>query len=360
MTTLGVSQATVSINIEQSDVLISYTLQAMNSQFLDQKLKIFIHIGCAKAASTTLQKHLFDKHPEINNLGIYPRGNIGKDSSEINSNCAYLKDENIRKFYSNLVSLDGIEYRYSGNIELYKIAIKPYVKSEQINLFSSERFTSVLWSHDDITTKAYRLKELFPIAKIILVIRNQFNIIKSQYRDHPFDPRCVRIGRPVSLDKWIKIAFEDRLVKYFSSLNYYEIINLYSEIFGRDNIGVFLFEELVYNPNNFAEKISNFLGINPELSKAILNNKHENISVSQRYNYYRALVRLKLMPRLELLKFLPYSFRKDILDFLKSGKKKDYKINQNMQTLIHEYFAPLNNKLQEEYKLDLTSYNYPL
>lgn len=50
--------------------------------------QVYIHIGYAKAASSTLQKHLFDKHPKINNLGIYSTNNLGKDSSEINYRCA--------------------------------------------------------------------------------------------------------------------------------------------------------------------------------------------------------------------------------------------------------------------------------
>jgi hypothetical protein len=332
----------------------------MNNQSVDKKCKIFIHIGCAKAASTTLQKHLFDKHSEINNLGSYPTGNLGKDSNNVNYDCAYLKDENIRKFYSNLVALDGIEYRSCGNLKLYQTLIKPYLETDRINLFSTERFTSILFSHDDLKIKADRLKEIFPNAKIILIIRNQFNMIISQYRDHPFDPRCVRIGKPLSIDKWIKVALEDRQTKYFSCLNYYEIINLYSELFGRDNIGVFLFEELVNNPNQFANRISNFMEIDPEQSQIILNNKHENVSVSQRYNYYRALVRRRLMPHIESLKILPDDFKKNILFFLKSGNKKNYKIHPTTQAMLHEHFAPLNNKLQEEYRIDLTSYNYPV
>ncbi|MEQ8753389.1 MAG: sulfotransferase [Coleofasciculus sp. G1-WW12-02] len=327
---------------------------------LEQKVKIFVHIGVAKAASTTFQKHLFDKHPEIHNLGIYPTGNLGKDSNEINYNCAYLKDKALRLFYSNLVMLDGLEYRFSNNIKLYEQAVKPCLKFDKINLFSYERFTSVLFSHDDIKIKAERLKEIFPNAKIILVIRNQTQLIISQYRDHPFDPRCVRIGKPVSIDKWIKIALDDQFTKYISSLNYYGIVTLYAELFGRENIGVFLFEDLVHCPDYFAEKISEFLGINSATTQSMLKNKHENLSVSGRYNLYRKLARRKFIPHLESLRFLPNSWTNYVSNFLKEGKKGEYKISPAMQAKLHEHFAPLNDKLQEEYQLDLKSYNYPL
>lgn len=332
----------------------------INNDDLAQEIKIFIHIGCAKAASTTLQKHLFDKHPQINNLGSYPTSNLGKDSQEINYDCLYLKDEKVKKFYYNLVALDGIEYRSSGNLELYQESVKPYLQADAVNLFSSERFTSVLFSHDDIKSKAERLKEIFSNGKIIMIIRNQFNMVVSQYRDRPFDPRCVRIGKPVSLDEWVRIALEDNLTKYSSSLKYYEIANLYSDLFGKDNVGLFLFEELVNQPDLFADKISTFLGINSAYTKSVLNNQHENFSVSHRYNLYRILVRKKFLPHIESLKFLPKAWRMGILNFLKEGKKKDYEIGSAMQTKLHNYFVESNRKLEEEYGLNLSSYNYPI
>ena len=327
----------------------------------NQEFNIYIHIGCAKAGSTTLQKHLFDKHPEINNLGRYPIGNLGKDSSEVNSDCMYLKNENLRKLYYNFVMLDGIEYRYSNNIELYKKSIKPLLKYEQINLLSNESFTSVNFSYSDIKSKADRLKEVFPNAKIIIILRNQFDMIKSKYRAWPFDPRCIRIGQPVSLDDWIKIALEDNITKFFSPLKYYEIVDIYSELFGKNNVGLFLFEELAYSPKIFASKISAFMGIDSEIVELNIQAKHENKATSHRYDIYRRLVRRKLLPSInsKKLNFLSESARGIILNFLKGGKKKDYVISPSMFSRINDYFAESNRKLENEYKLDLSTYNYP-
>lgn len=49
--------------------------------------KAVVHVGYPKAASTSLQKHLFDRHPQIRNLGVFPTGNVGEDSDYINENC---------------------------------------------------------------------------------------------------------------------------------------------------------------------------------------------------------------------------------------------------------------------------------
>lgn len=79
--------------------------------------------------------------------------------------------------------LDGIEYRYSNNVQLYKKLIEPLIKPKCINLFSNERLTSIAFYHSDIKSKADKLKEIFPDAKIIIILRNQSNMIISKYRE---------------------------------------------------------------------------------------------------------------------------------------------------------------------------------
>ena len=199
-------------------------------------------------------------------------------------------------------------------------------------------------------------------ASSINIFNNQFNMIISQYRDWPFDPRCVRIGKPVSLDKWIEIALEDNLTKYLSSLKYYEIADVYSELFGKDNVGLFLFEDLVSQPQKFAAQISAFLDIDAKETRTLLKNKHENKSVSHRYKVYRTLVRRKLFPSLDSpkLNFLPNIFKENVLLILKGGNKRNYDISLSVKTKIKDYFGISNKKLQDLYKLDLGVHDYPL
>ena len=190
-----------------------------------------------------------------------------------------------------------------------------HIEPNKTTLLSSERFTDVLFSYDNIEDKANRVKRVFPEARILIVLRNQLNIIASQYRDHPFNPRCVRIGRPVTIDRWIKIVLQDPLVKYANSLNYYETIKCYANLFGRERIGIFLFEELVSDFEVYAQKISTFLNIDSDTTATCLSGKHENLAVSQRYNLYRKMVRRGL-PRVESFPCQTRYLQKSILDFL--------------------------------------------
>ncbi|MDJ0904150.1 MAG: hypothetical protein QNJ55_35735, partial [Xenococcus sp. MO_188.B8] len=69
----------------------------------------------------------------------------------------------------------------------------------------------------------------------------------------------------------------------------------------------------------------------------------------------------KLFPSInsKKLNFLSESTRGIILNFLKSGKKKNYVISPSMFSRINDYFAESNRKLENEYKLDVSTYKYP-
>ncbi len=134
-------------------------------------------------------------------------------------------------------------------------------------------------------------------------------------------------------------------------------------MFGKNNVGLFLFEDLVYKPKFFACKLSKFLGIDSEHTQLALKNKHENQSISHRYNMYRMLSRKKLLPNInsnKSKKIIPDYRRESILNFLKNGKRKEYMISPLMQIKINKYFGKSNDKLQKKYGLDLSDYNYPV
>lgn len=317
---------------------------------------IVIHVGYPKAASTTLQKHLFNNHSEINNLGAYPTANLGQDSDEIDYNCLFLRDNTLKNFYKSLVNLEE-----SDSIKKYKNYVYSLLDNHKINIFSNERLIGGLLADlKQQETKAILLNNMFPYAKICLIIRNQYKLIESQYRDHPFDPTSPKKGKPVSFSEWVKIAHEnDNTLGYFNSLKYDKIINLYSSLFGKDKVKVLLFEDLVNNLSFFSKELANFLGIGVEETEFILNSKHENIGISYRFNEYRKLKRSFFLIRIieKLLIYTP--FKEKFFMILKSGKKAKYNLNDSAQALIKDYFRDSNKQLLASFPR-LKKYQYPL
>jgi len=311
-------------------------------------MKICFHIGFPKSASTTLQKHLFDRHPEINFLGIYPSGNIGQDSDVINNKTLYLINKNLQIFHTQMTECEGIEYF---NIKKNKLIKSIYylLDKDKLNLFSNERFSSVLFSHPDRAQKAQNIKQIFPNAKILIVIRNQTDIIKSQYRDHPFDPRCLTLGKPVTIEEWIDINISMKNINFLKSIKYSEIIRYYIYLFGKNNVKVVLFEDLASNLEYFCKEISLFLDIDFNKTFSLLKDKKENIGVTLNLNRYRQFKRRVSLFIPKILKENTIIKKIDniLILRLKYGKKQKIYINNEYKNKIYEYYRSDNLKLIE-------------
>ena len=309
-------------------------------------MKVCFHIGFPKSASTTLQKHLFDRHSEINFLGIYPTGNIGQDSNAINNKTLYLINKNLQTFHTQMTECEGVEYFNINKSKLIK-GIYCLLDKKKLNLFSNERFSSVLFSHPDRAQKAQNIKQIFPNAKILVVIRNQIDIIKSQYRDYPFDPRCLTLGKPVTIEEWIDISISMKNINFFKSIKYSEIINYYIYLFGRNNVKVVLFEDLVNNLEYFSKEISVFLEINYNEVFSLLNGKRENIGVALNLNRYRQFKRRisPFVPKILKGNTIIRKIDDTLFTKLKYGKKQVIDINDEYKNKIYEYYHLDNLKL---------------
>lgn len=327
---------------------------------------IYVHIGYPKSGSTTLQKQFFNKHTEINNLGLFPTDNVGNDSEYIDYDSTYLSDSDLQDFYDNLVMLEGIQYYNSKNERLFDDKILDLITDGdgEITVFSNERFVSAFYAHDDLREKANRLRNLFPDGKILLIIRNQTSLIKSQYRDHPTDPRSFAIGPPVSFNEWIDIAHESDSVNFLESLQYYDVISYYMELFGRENVGIFPLETLIHNTEQFAVSMADYLGIDFDESLELLQTEPENTGVSKRFNNYRRL-RWRMLSVLNL-GWLPEPIKTSlqksdeiIQNVIKRGPKEDLEMNSSSDEIIESLYSEQNKKLNKRYNLDLAKFDYP-
>ena len=299
-----------------------------------------IHVGYPKAASTTLQCNLFFEHSEINYLSV--RSPIHKENFQI--------DENLRKSYKNLVTLNGIEYHHSNTRNFFNDVIKKYMSSEKRNLFSSEE----LLNQDlvDNYLKAYRLKEIFPNAKIIIVLRNQVDLLRSIY-----DMRCGYGDRYIAFDKWLEMDLKHFNTKISGGLKFHETVAFYQELFGKHNVEVLLFEELLESINSFAHKLSAFIDIDAEQTNNLLKNKPLNTAKS----YQVHNLRVKFIPGIPFSKVLPKSTHKYLVNKLTEVlPSKKSVMSQYYVDKMHEIYGLSNRKLMDEFGLDVARYNYPL
>lgn len=97
--------------------------------------------------------------------------------------------------------------------------------------------------HDiDLVDKAKRLFDCFGKSKILIVIRNQIDLIRSFYFE------CVRAGYPGFFNDFLEYIYFYQFRTIVSDLLYDKVYDVYSDLFGKENIIVIPFERLIQNP----------------------------------------------------------------------------------------------------------------
>jgi hypothetical protein len=191
---------------------------------------VLVHIGYYKTGTTFLQDQYFTDHPDINFVGC--------------SDKKYFPEELLRLIYASPKSWD----------DTFRLPLSP----DKLNVISFESFSgAALWTGGrgmtlDIRT-AERLKTVFPGARILIVIREQFSMLKSVYWQYIWE------GGTLGFPGFVRHALQG--IDFFTprQLAYDGLICKYQELFGRSAVLVLPVEQLARNCKIFLETVNRFM-----------------------------------------------------------------------------------------------------
>ncbi len=283
-----------------------------------------------KTGTTTLQRYLFSKHSQIKYFGK------PYDTDKMNNM--------IRDFRNH----DAPGYDCLGLANYNQSVIcQPTCKTI---LLSDE---ALLPHYFDLQTVLNRIKVVFSPCKIVFTIRNQFDIIVSYYfgvarlgMDTPFP------GIWVGFDKWFQDNLDRSENSYLSHLDYHRVLCQCADIFGQENIKVFLFEEFVNDQARFVKKLSDYLEISFDESFALLENRHANKRASKRQDLFEKIFSGGVASRL-------YGIFPGLKNAMQKGKKGEVDVNR-WRLEIQNLYGKGNTRLAETFNLPLTDYHYPM
>lgn len=196
-------------------------------------MRKFIHIGYPKNLSTSLQRGFFSVHPKIAYLGIGVGSNIGYADNVVSS------------FFEHYVKY-CVRARYKDQ--------RDYIKKHFDNLFinaekdgldivgASSEHLSFAFTADGIDTheKAERVADVFGTeTQILVILRNQCDLLRSLYQEG------VRVGYPGTFYEYVDYLFKFQDRNFISDLEYDEVISLYADFFGLENVHCFFYEDAV-------------------------------------------------------------------------------------------------------------------
>ncbi len=222
-------------------------------------MEVFIHIGYPKNASTMLQTDVFPKIEEVYFIGR-----------------KYIKDNSfISKDFENAIYSisfeDTFNYNHSRVEQQINRALEMIPSSKKKLVISWEAFVHNVADRGLI---ANRLYQLFPNARIILVIRDQIKSIISMYNflvEQAGGNINYSYGKPSvsSLSNWIEEQKKTPYRSYLNTLKYDSIIKYYIDLFSRKNIKVLFFETLIESKQEFLDELTDFINVEKMSSEVI-------------------------------------------------------------------------------------------
>lgn len=293
--------------------------------------QIIIHIGYQKSASSHLQEKFFKKHPNINYINVEHPGQLS---------------EYLYSTYSNNFNLNYAK-------QLRDQEIFPYLDKHKKNILADERFTAC-WISPYLV--ADRLYALFPDAKILVIIRNQFNILRSLYDMHPYS-YFTQNKRWINFRNWLNNNLENHDKSFLEGIYYNKILSYYEKLFGRENINLYLFEELVSLNEKTTLYLSQFLNVTQEELLNYLNVKPKN-QASTHALYH---LKMKYFPSISFSKFIPRSLIKAVAKLYQSNQKTE--IDSESYDKIYRLYQSDNDNLIQNGWVDfnlMEKWKYPL
>jgi len=206
-----------------------------------------------------------------------------------------------------------------------KVDSFPKEHKGNILAISEENLSGDIYSGANSSILRERLYDVFGNVKILIVIRNQLDFILSAYSNYIYH------GGRLRFTKWFQGKNASNLL---AKLHYSDFISGYSEIYGKKNVTVLLYEEIFEK-----QSLHNFLK-QFQLDFVLKNNKRINVGASILGNNFFAFLNHfgmhKLKGRQQIRSIFPKlrnerEFLKDLI-----GNEYNSLVNDNKKISIEK------------------------
>jgi hypothetical protein len=314
----------------------------------------FIHLGLPKTASTSIRFNLFAKHSQIHYLGKFIGGELPPAIRPIILERWTIQP---KTFTPDDIHAKGIKEQLA---YATKNNLTPVLSME--SLAGGPRWKKKL--------QARRFKAFFGNCQVILFVREPNSFLKSFYvqmlRNFQERPSGQRPGwmnplgnppRCFDINEWMQVVW-GRKNSPKNYITYAGTAKIYANVFGKENVKIFIFEEFIRNPEAFITKLCDTIGINPEEGFALVEGKRSNERLTTDY-----ILRLQKIEQSELLteQFLKAS-QNERRQMLGSENQPGEKINPQLSEKwlrkINAVGDKQNRYLVKEWGLPLADYGY--
>lgn len=307
-----------------------------------------LHIGFPKTGTTTLQRHLFARHPEIAYLGKHVPG-YGFANDSIGPALESLARSSLTGWRG------GDELRDSVR------ALSETAQGRTVVL-SSETLLHVTVTDPAIVCR--RLYETFGPCRIVVTIREQLAAISSFFGMHGRFGQYLMLETsewehvrfPLTMDMWLELSRRSLDHSYLGLIRYHQTLKPFLDTFGEDAVLVLLFEDLVEDRQGFLDRLCRFMDVDSGLAGSLLDGAHETQNLSRRE---LAMYRISgLLPGAHIDTLARREQRGLLSTWLKGGAPAATGIPAKHRPFLTEIYRHENSKLGKLLDLDLAARGY--
>jgi len=290
------------------------------------KLPSFICVGAQKAATTSLHD-ILRKHPDI-----------------------FLPERKEAHFFDN-------DERYQKGLDWWKNTFFSNYNNEKVIGVMTPEYLF----YEEVPLRIY--EDLGKDTKIIIILRNPVDRAYSHYLmslRREFENLSFQKAIELENDR-IKDTFGRNHFSYISRGLYYEQVSRYYNLFGKDNVKVYLFEEdFIKNKNHMINDIQDFLEVpNIELNIDIKSNK----ATTAKYKVINSfLMKESFLKNIARKLISASSMKEKIYNFLSSLNQKEfiYKklTTEEKKSITIKFFREDINKTAQLIDRDLSEWTY--
>jgi hypothetical protein len=215
---------------------------------------------------------------------------------------------------------------------------------------------------DETTLKIQLLKQIYPNAIVIIFIRNQISLLESRYSLH------IKFGGTLRFEEMINGFIKSKRIKQWY---YYDYLRKYIDVFGQENVHVYLFEDFVSNfdvfMDSFVKKYD--LVVRGRIKKRKANMSYnKNLLFLARFTNQFSKTQISFKNPTKYYYFhIPYFHQISHIIYRGLNAVMPYRRFQMFEHLdkqtyedLYNYFKEDNKLLMNTFHLPLDKYNYPL
>ena len=237
-------------------------------------MSIIIHIGLPKTATTTLQNALFANHSQIFYLGK-TLGSSAFKGCTTKEWCELLKP--VIWEVNKSCDVDSLRALYSRKLEAEHAVGRKVIGSwESLGRRPARQNLEMVG----------RISSVSGGCRLMISLRNPLVHLPSLYlqqiKGHFVARNKAFMGDAMFMefDEWYS-QMNSREPGACDVNAHLETIRMASEILGKENVGVFLFEDLIKDPDRYYQSICEFIGVDVEEGLSLVRQKHLHKRIRQ-------------------------------------------------------------------------------